>query len=298
MNWQDIWVFICLVEQRTLSAAAELLDVQHSTVARRIHQLEKDLGLRLFERIGKRYVLTVEGEHLYRQARVVNHEMMALQRMAVAYEALAGEVTVSLPPLIMREWITPHLAMFHRDYPDIVLHLRSEAQLSDLHHKQADIALRLLRPTTDDLLIRRVATIQYACYIRADAVPVKSDLSLMMFVGNRRVQAWIVAIAEQTARSVILSSNDFVVIKHAIQHGVGMGVLPSFMVSDDDQLQAVNPLTLQPIGLSQAGFGRENDEPSAWHEYLQYPLYLVMHPDVSRAARVRATADWLVTCCA
>ena len=67
-DWNGIRHFTTLVEKQTLTAAAEHLGVQHSTVSRQIAQLENALGLRLFDRIGKRYLLTPEGERLYRQA--------------------------------------------------------------------------------------------------------------------------------------------------------------------------------------------------------------------------------------
>lgn len=68
MQWDDLAYFVCLVEKQTLTACAEELGVQHSTVARRIDHLEQTLSVNLFDRLGKRYALTPEGSTLYSQA--------------------------------------------------------------------------------------------------------------------------------------------------------------------------------------------------------------------------------------
>lgn len=82
LDWNDVLHFVTLVEQKTLTAAAEVLNVQHSAVSRRVAQLEECLGLRPFERIGKRYLLTEDGARIYDHARELHKDMNALQRLA------------------------------------------------------------------------------------------------------------------------------------------------------------------------------------------------------------------------
>ena len=81
LDWNGIRYFATLVEKETLTAAAAALDVQHSTVSRQIAQLEQALGLRLFDHIGKRYLLTADGERLYRYACDLCKEMNVLERV-------------------------------------------------------------------------------------------------------------------------------------------------------------------------------------------------------------------------
>ena len=147
LDWNGIRYFATLVEKETLTAAAAALDVQHSTVSRQIAQLEQALGLRLFDRIGKRYLLTADGERLYRHACDLCKEMNVLQRVAREQAAVRHSVTVSAPPFVVRLLLMPHLTDFYRKHADIRLHLLAEAALADLHGRQADIALRLVRPT-------------------------------------------------------------------------------------------------------------------------------------------------------
>lgn len=77
------------------------------------------------------------------------------------------EVAISAPPVVLHWLLMPHLPAFYRQHPRIRLVLQGSAQLSNLHDRQADIALRLVRPQTNDLLVRRLRTLQFGFY--ADA---------------------------------------------------------------------------------------------------------------------------------
>ena len=163
-DWNGIRHFTTLVEKQTLTATAEHLGVQHSTVSRQIAQLENALGLRLFDRIGKRYLLTPEGERLYRHACEICKDMSMLQRTAREQAELRHSVVISAPPFVARLLLMPHIADFYRKHNDIRLIIQSDAALADLHGRQADIALRLIRPTQNDLAVRRIAHFSYRIY--------------------------------------------------------------------------------------------------------------------------------------
>lgn len=154
MYWDDLAYFICLVEKQTLTACAEKIGVQHSTVARRIEHLEQTLKVKLFDRMGKRYILTQEGELLYTQATEVQKEITVFERMAIDQNAMQGKVVVSAPPVWANEVLMPSLIGFRQQFPDILLEICGEVGMSNLHQREADIALRLHRPTQQDLIIR------------------------------------------------------------------------------------------------------------------------------------------------
>lgn len=88
--------------------------------------------------------------------------------MAIDHNAMQGEVIVSAPLVLANEMITPALNDFRKQCPDITLLLQGEVQLTSLHQKEADIALRLSRPTQEDLLIKTLAEIEYAFYTHHD----------------------------------------------------------------------------------------------------------------------------------
>jgi len=124
-DWNDVHHFTVLVERETLTAAAEALNVQHSTVSRRIERLEQTLGLRLFDRIGKRYLLTEDGARLYQHARGLATDMQQLGRIARETVQAMSKVIVSAPPLIATGLLMPHFAEFRRRQPRICLTLQT-----------------------------------------------------------------------------------------------------------------------------------------------------------------------------
>ena len=109
-DWDDLHCFTVLVEKQTLTAAAETLGVQHSTISRRIARLEATLGLRLFDRIGRRYLLTDEGARIRAQAQEIAVGMDSLLRTAREQREEMAEVVVSAPPLVAKGLLMPHFA--------------------------------------------------------------------------------------------------------------------------------------------------------------------------------------------
>ena len=274
-DWNGIRHFTALVEKQTLTAAAEYLGVQHSTVSRQIAQLENALGLRLFDRIGKRYLLTPEGERLYRHACEICKDMSMLQRTAREQVELRHSVVISAPPFVARLLLMPHIADFYRKHNDIRLIIQSDAALADLHGRQADIALRLIRPTQNDLAVRRIAHFSYRIYGHEGYLKTtrREDWRFVQIAVNTRFSRWF---AEQIGEDADISfaSNDFAAVKQAICEQIGIGILPDFAVFPVDRL---HPVLLNP-----------NTPPP------EFPaeLLLVMHEDVRRSPSVRAVADY------
>ena len=264
-DWNGIRHFTTLVEKQTLTAAAEHLGVQHSTVSRQIAQLENALGLRLFDRIGKRYLLTPEGERLYRHACEICKDMSMLQRTAREQAELRHSVVISAPPFVARLLLMPHIADFYRKHNDIRLIIQSDAALADLHGRQADIALRL------------VAHFAYRIYAHEGYLKTirREDWRFVQIAVNTRFSRWF---AEQIGEDADISfaSNDFAAVKQAVCEQIGIGILPDFAVFPADRL---HPVSLNP------------DAPPP--EFAA-ELFLVMHEDVRRSPSVRAVADYFV----
>lgn len=294
LNWNDLHYFVYLVNQHTLSAAAEKLGVQHSTVARRVEKLEQALNIKLFNRMGKRYHLTEEGKLLYAQTCEVEESIDRLKRIANEQTALQGRVIISAPPVLAHTLLLPHLSKFYQRHPDICLCLQGDVHYSDLYKREADIALRLGRPSQDGLVIRKLTDVYYRLYVHQSVyhqyhLPLpQQQLAFIEFKANPKLFAWAKHIQQQVNARVVFSSNDFYMTKQAICLGIGMGFLPEFMVAQSDNLIVLNPVDWVVAGLS------ENNDVVTMPAYQTAELYLVMHSDVRRAARVRAVADWLI----
>lgn len=294
MNWDDVAYFVCLVEQQTLTACAEAMGVQHSTVARRIDHLEHTLNVKLFDRLGKRYSLTQEGDFLYMQAIEIKKEIVVFERMAVDHNALQGKVVVSAPPVWANEVLIPQLLGFRQQYPDIVMELCGEVGLSDLHQREADIALRAHRPTQDDLVIRTVGSIKYRFFAHGDYVKThQNEWELVEFTASARILAWSQALVAAYSFNIAFSTNDLYIACHAVRQQLGFALLPDFLAAQYSELVPIDPIhkdTLTPLQLNSLAEVSNTATPLIQ----DYPLYLVMHPDVRRSAKVRAVADWLI----
>ena len=264
-DWDDLHCFTVLVEKQTLTAAAETLGVQHSTISRRIARLEATLGLRLFDRIGRRYLLTDEGARIRAQAQEIAVGMDSLLRTAREQREEMAEVVVSAPPLVAKGLLIPHFAAFARRHANIRLVLQSDAH----------IALRIVRPTQNDLVARRLRPIRYRFYAREGYLrsrPRAEQAFLCLNIGGAH-GLW----QEQllAGRRIILACNDFDVIKAAVAAETGIGLLPDFYVRPAD------------------GFVQVAPNGAAQPEEFAADLYLVMHEDLRRSPKIRAVADFL-----
>lgn len=275
MDWNDIQHFVTLVEQETLTAAAQALDVQHSTVSRRVAQLEAALGLRLFDRIGKRYLLTEDGERLYAHACELAKDVTVFQHLAREQRQAVTEVALTAPPVVLQALLLPKLADFYARHPRIRLQLQSSAQLSNLHQRQADIALRLLRPQAPDLVVRRLRSLRFGFYADSGYLrrSARADWQFLTLSTQNPLSRWAQEMIGSGA--VALACNDFALIKQGTCAGLGIGFLPA------DSVQAADGL--QPVAL-------QGTAPQVHEE----TLHLVMHEDVRRSPAVRAVANFLV----
>ncbi|WP_115342968.1 hypothetical protein [Psychrobacter phenylpyruvicus] len=181
-----------------------------------------------------------------------------------------------------------------------------------MHRKEADIALRLQRPTEEDLLIRTLAHIRYGFFAHKEYFEsTPTNLwQLIEFQANQRIMNWTNRLVNEHDYHIVLSSNDFYVTYSSVCEKLGIAVLPFFLANKDSDLLPVNPITKTIM--------TANDIENAEKDYLtdnnfinddlfskdkgvekaiplihSKPLYLVMHPDIRRSARVRVVAEWL-----
>lgn len=293
LNWNDLQYFVHLVDAQTLTATADKLDVQHTTVARRIEQLESALSIKLFDRMGKRYTLTEEGQLLYTQACEVASSIHTLKQMADNQHALQGNVVVSAPPVLANELLVTKLNAFYHTYPEICLSLQGEVHHTNLYQREADIALRIGRPTQDNLVIRKLTDVRYAFYAHLNLLPKlanpESSLPLIEFRANPKLLAWSNQLQQIKNVNVVFATNDMYVAKNAIAQGLGIGILAEF-VGKSNGLVAINPNTGRELREGE----KVEPNPNLIPAMRSHELYLVMHPDVRRSPRVRAVADWLI----
>ena len=234
LDWDDLRVFAALAEEGSLAAAGRRLRVDHVTVARRVASLEDRTGLKLVDRRQKKTVLTAAGHKIADHARRMQDEAFSLERTLLSSRAdLAGDIAVTVPPLLAMEWITPKLAGFFDTHPGIRLTLMAEARIASLTRREADIAMRLSRPTDEMLVGRKVGRVRYRLFATADylaRVPEPERRYVLFDDAFRELphQVWLRSIVGEDIR-VVLRSNDLPIQAAAVAAGAGVAVLPDFI---------------------------------------------------------------------
>lgn len=271
LAWDDVRFFVAVAREGSLSGAARRLSVEHSTVARRVAALEARIGVRLFDRMPRSWVLTSEGEALLAPAERLESEALAFGRAATAATNMQGTVRVSAPPAFASHFLVPQLAGQADRWPGITLDVVGEVRTANLHRQEADLALRFMRPDEPGLATRKLGELSFRLY--ASPVWLARPEGEWRFLGYGEPlgdvphQQRLAGIAGE--RPFVLRSNDLGALHQACRGGLGFAMLPSFLARADSGLVEV---------------------PGAGRPVLR-EIWSVIHPDVSRSARVRLMAD-------
>lgn len=291
MDWDDIRYFLAAARTGSLAAASRQLDSHQPTVGRRIDSLEKRLGVRLFQRHAQGLTLTEEGRQIMQAAEAMGEAAATLHR-ASGFESaeIRGSVRIAAPPGLAVHLIAPGLPQFHACYPNLDIVLQPSATSADLTHGEADVAIRLYRPTAGELVVRHLGNMELGLYgatsyLQLHGTPENAtDLPLHLFIGygeqlrHLEENRWLEALAGNAR--FILCSDDTLTRQAAADAALGLAVLPHLLAQRSSQLQQVLEAEKLP----------------------SKPIWLVVHKDLRHLARVRAVLDWLAelimgSCC-
>ncbi len=275
MDWDHLRFVLAVADAGGLSAAARTLRVDPATVARRLDALEADLRCKLFHRSRQGLDATAAGAKLIAHARRIEGEIRALGLELTAEDrGLHGTVVITATDPVAAGFVVPALPAFHARHPGIAVELVTDIRVLDLGRREADIALRLLRPDTGDLRVRRLGAVAYALYASAAYLDAHGRPSEQSGLAGHRLIDWpldytvIPQVPWLRARaggaSVILRSNSAMTRQAAAVAGLGIALLPSILAE------------------AQPGLERLAGEPPSQE------LWLVTHRDVARVPRVRA----------
>ncbi|MFN4326309.1 MAG: LysR family transcriptional regulator [Azonexus sp.] len=273
LQWDDIRYFLELARNGSLSGAARHLGVEHSTVARRVEALEQSLGIRLFDRLPKAWSLTAEGETLIAQAGRLDDEVQAFSRTALGVSSLQGTVRISAPPVLAGHFLAPRLAAMRARWHNIDLEVIGESRQANLARGEADLAIRMSRPTAPGLVARCIGQVGYGLYAACGYTRRPADRWEFLGYDDPLVQVpqqrWLSQIAGN--RRFVFRSNDLTALLNATRQGLGVAILPHFLAAGDDSLSLVSDPVCPTVR----------------------QIWLAMHPDVRRSPRIRLLADLL-----
>ena len=178
IDWQDVHFFLQALRSGSARATAEQLGVSHTTVSRRISDLEKALDTRLFNKTVKGYQLTEDGERLASYAEKAEHHLAgAEQVLSGRNTALRGEIRLTTADAIANHLLMDEVAEFTREYPEIDVEIVLSSQVLDLDEQDVDIALRLMpsHKMPPEPLVGRIVTKVATCYYASPAYLAEHD---------------------------------------------------------------------------------------------------------------------------
>ncbi|MEM6290420.1 MAG: LysR family transcriptional regulator [Myxococcota bacterium] len=267
MRWDDLKVALALAREGAVGPASRALGVNVTTVYRRLDGLEAQLGQPLFDR-QQGYALTAVGLEVLEHARAIEEETLALQRTVSGHDRQAsGPVRVTLPESLL-PLMLPLVWAFRAAHPRIVPTLETGDRMFDLQRREADVAIRPSATPPDDAVGRRIATIAWTLYRNANA-PTDGGVTLDYTEALANVPAVGWWRAHPRRGEVALTLSTVPAMQTALCAGHGCGPLPCFVGDRTEGLvRACAPV---PEAASS--------------------LWLLIHADLRRAARVRAFVD-------
>lgn len=280
IDWNQLRAFAATAECGSLSAAARRLGLTQPTLSRQIAALEASLGVALFARAGKRLVPTEAGLGLMTHARAMASaaEAMALTAAGQAQE-VAGRVTISATDALAAYLLPDMVRALRQVAPQITLTIVASNTLSDLRRREADIAIRHVRPQEPDLIARLIGEMPAHFYAaeswlagrdRPPTLAALGQAGLVAFepAENFAAQLATVGIVAQVDDFPVVSENA-IVLWEMVRQGLGIGIM----------LEAVARLTPGVVRLVPD------------HAGIPVPVWLVSHRDLHTSRRVRIVFD-------
>lgn len=246
MDCNSLTLFVDIVEAGNLSAAARNMKMSRANISYHLTQLEKSVGEQLMRRTSRRVELTEVGRRLYEHGRVIRHELMAARESVELFgKSLHGSVRMSVPTgfghLVMSSW----LIEFKRGYPDIALELLFDNRVDDLLRDDVDLAVRVMSEPPEQMVATELSQVRYVTCASVDYAlghPMPRDLEELSRVplitsaveGRQlRLSAYREGQRREVALRPTLASENFQFLREAILAGLGVGLVPDYVISQD-----------------------------------------------------------------
>jgi DNA-binding transcriptional LysR family regulator len=282
-DWNDLKYFLSCSRVGTLAGAGRLLKVDETTVGRRLAALEQALGARLFDRTSDGFVLTSTGERLLGTAEEVEQATIDLERKATGADVkLEGMVRVATTETLAVMFLARHLARLRAAHPGIVVEMVSALGTTNLLKRDADLAVRVgAKPTQQSLIVRRLGAFSWGLYTSRAHSRHRRKAGRTVSLDGHDVIGYCEELAlstgarwlEEHARgaTVVFRTNSILAAAQAARGGWGVAILPTFVGEQESGLVRLSAEALSPVN-----------------------VWLAVHADLQRNARVRAVIEHLV----
>lgn len=282
-DWNRARAFLVTAEEGSFSAAAKALKVTQSTLGRQVSALEDELGIALFERVGKGIEITPGGLELLEHVRLMGEAANSLSISASGKASeIQGNVIISASEVIAA-YILPQIAIdIRREEPGILIEIMATNISSDLRRREADIAIRNFQPQHQDLIAQKIKELKFYLYATPEYVSAhgpfsnKADLNKASFIGSNDNSKILAAFSrlglKLTNDNFPYKTEDHATYWSLTRSGAGIGAMLECIGEKDTAVQRVLP--------SLPGLPLET--------------WVVSHKELKTSRRIRFVFDFLV----
>jgi DNA-binding transcriptional LysR family regulator len=281
-DWNRARAFLVTAEEGSLSAAARALGMAQPTLGRQVDALEEELGVVLFERVGRGFTLTPSGLELLDHVRAMGDAANRVSLTAAGQsQSIEGTICIAASETYAAILLPPIIAKLRRMEPGIHVEIVASSKASDLRRREADIAIRNFPPTEPDLIAKKIRDVPARLYAtpgylerignprlpyelrHADFISI--DSSGMFLKGLNALGLSL------TERNFPILTENYLVMWEMVKHGLGIGIL-------DGNIGDAEPLVRRAL---------------PEFEPLIFPIWLVAHRELNTSRRVRVVFDLL-----
>jgi len=287
-DWDKLRIFHTAAEAGSFTHAGERLGMSQSAVSRQISALEESLGLKLFIRHARGLVLTEVGEQLFGTAHRMNWELQSVEsQITESRDTPAGPLTVTTTMGFGSTWLASRVHDFIALYPTVQLEIKLNDAELDLAMREADVAIRLHRPTQSEMIQRKLFTVHFHIYASSTYIAESGKPEKVEDLDNHRIVTFGTPVpshlgdinylekigrTDHNPRRATLRVNAIAGMTKAVKAGVGVAMLPDYAAEDDLEMVRV----LSEVKLP------------AFDTYFVYP------PALKNSKRVGVFRDFLV----
>jgi DNA-binding transcriptional LysR family regulator len=278
-QWDDVRFFLAVARTGSLSGAARALGVGHVTVGRRISLLERRLSVTLLNRTPDGFAATAAGEAILRQCIAMENAALDLERIAAGRDSLAvGSIRLTATEALAHRVIAPAIAELRKSHPALQVDLAVGVRSLDIARREADLAVRVGRPSGSGLVARKLGEVGYSLYasrsyLAKHRMPQRgkglAECYLITFTGAPAATSpFFMNESLEGARIALRCDNPLIQLQ-AAANGIGIAELACFLGDECAGLVRIWP-----------------DEPPALRS-----AWLVMHEDLRRSARIKVASS-------
>jgi len=239
-NWDDLKYFLQVAKSGNVTAASQILGVNHSTVSRRVKALEETHGVRLFERIASGYKLTEAGSKIVEIAELMEANSLQISRQLFAHDSsLQGPINLTMPNDLLDYCLMESIGEFRRLFPKVTMNLSVSKGLKNLAAREADVAVRFTANPPEYLIGSEVCKLQQGLYCRDD-FDISQPIKLIVWQDELQIPIW--AKTHFPKAEIAMRVDDCHSMLAAVKKGIGIARIPCFLpdIIDDRSIRRLN----------------------------------------------------------